>query len=169
MADWSDDVSDRIGAQARRVIAACRSGGLRLATAESCTGGLVAAALTEVTGASVVVDRGFVTYSNGAKQDLLGVPTTLLDRHGAVSAEVARAMAEGALSAAPVDLSVAVTGIAGPGGATATKPVGLVHLAAARRGAQTLAVRHVFPGGRRAVRVLSVSIALDLLLAQARR
>ena len=169
MVERPDDMADRIGGLARRVIAACRAGDLRLATAESCTGGLVAGALTEVAGSSAIVDRGFVTYSNDAKQDLLGVPAAVLDRHGAVSAEVALAMADGVLARAPVDLSVAVTGIAGPGGATATKPVGLVHLATARRGHRPVTVRHVFPGGRHAVRTHSVAAALALLLTLARR
>ena len=111
----------------------CRTRGLNLATAESCTGGLVAAALTEIAGSSDVVDRGFVTYSNEAKQAMLGVPTATLKRYGAVSAQTAAAMAAGALKNSPADVAVAITGIAGPGGGTKQKPVGLVHFAAAPR------------------------------------
>ena len=149
---------------ARRVLAACETRGLRLATAESCTGGLVAACLTEIAGSSTVVDRGFVTYDNRAKEEMLGVPADLLARVGAVSEEVARAMAEGALARAPVDVAVAITGIAGPGGATPAKPVGLVHLAAARRGGATLDERRGFEGDRRAIRMASLDAALGLVL-----
>src|ERR687894_2174634 len=123
--------------QARDVLARFDAAGYKLATAESCTGGLIAGALTEVPGSSSVVERGFVTYSNEAKTELLGVPAELIARHGAVSESVARAMAEGALARSRADVAVAITGIAGPGGATATKPVGLVHFALARRGAPT--------------------------------
>src|ERR1700675_3629218 len=105
-----------------------------LATAESCTGGMVAAALTDIAGSSDVVERGFVTYSNAAKTEMLGVPAALITAHGAVSAEAGAAMAAGVLAHAPVDLAVSVTGIAGPGGATLGKPVGLVHFGTARRG-----------------------------------
>ncbi|HET6519394.1 MAG TPA: CinA family protein [Geminicoccaceae bacterium] len=151
-------------ALARRVLAACEARGLRLATAESCTGGLIAACLTEIAGSSTVVDRGFVTYDNRAKEEMLGVPADVLARAGAVSEEAARAMAEGALARAPVDVAVAVTGIAGPGGATPTKPVGLVHLAAAVRGGAMLHERRVFAGDRRAVRQASLDAALELVL-----
>jgi nicotinamide-nucleotide amidase len=118
---------------ARSLLDLCRSKHLTLATAESCTGGLLAAALTEIAGSSDVVERGFVTYSNGAKHEMLGVPLATIERHGAVSRETAEAMARGALAHAPVDLAVSITGIAGPGGATPGKPVGLVHFAAASR------------------------------------
>jgi nicotinamide-nucleotide amidase len=161
-------VRDRLDAQARAVLDVCRERGLMLVSAESCTGGLVAAALTEIAGSSDVVERGFVTYSNGAKEELLGVQHALLETHGAVSEQVARAMAEGALeSARRADLSVAVTGIAGPGGGSTGKPVGLVFIAAARRGGQTVCERHVFTGDRHAVRVASVERALALLLDRA--
>ena len=119
-------------AQAEKLLADARARELKIVTAESCTGGLIAGLLTEIAGSSDVVERGFVTYSNESKHELLGVPSDLIAQHGAVSAEVARAMALGALKHARADLSVAVTGIAGPGGGTDDKPVGLVHLAAAR-------------------------------------
>ena len=134
-----------------------------LATAESCTGGLIAATLTEIAGSSDVVDRGFVTYSNAAKTEMLGVPAELIAEHGAVSDPVARAMAEGAIRHSAADLAVSVTGIAGPGGATPGKPVGLVFLGIARRGEQAVAERHVFDGDRQSVRLQSVHRALDLL------
>jgi nicotinamide-nucleotide amidase len=151
-------------AHARAVLEACRAAGLMVATAESCTGGMVAAALTDIPGSSDVVERGFVTYSNAAKTELLGVPGALIAAHGAVSEPVARAMAEGALAASPADLAVAVTGIAGPGGGTPTKPEGLVHFACARRGGATEHARVEFGAiGRAAVRAASVRKALDML------
>jgi nicotinamide-nucleotide amidase len=149
--------------RAERLIAAARARGLKLATVESCTGGLIAACITAVAGSSDVFERGFVTYANDAKRDLVGVPPALIVRAGAVSEDVARAMAEGALAHAPVDAAVAVTGVAGPGGGSAEKPVGLVHIAAARKGAPTVHQRHVFPGDRTAVRIASVDAALDCL------
>ncbi len=149
---------------AMAVLDACRRAHLTLATAESCTGGMVAAALTDIAGSSDVVERGFVTYSNAAKNELVGVPADLIERHGAVSAEVAAAMAEGALAHAPVDLAVSITGIAGPGGATPTKPVGLVYLGIVRKGRAALTERHVFPGDRAAVRGAATRRALELLL-----
>jgi nicotinamide-nucleotide amidase len=149
---------------ARRLLGACERRGWHLATAESCTGGLIVACLTEIAGSSAVVERGYVTYDNRAKTDLLGVPPALLRQVGAVSEEVARVMAEGALARAGTALSIAVTGIAGPGGATPNKPVGLVHLAVARRGAPTLYVREIFPGDRAAIRHASVDAALELAL-----
>src|ERR1700722_20786327 len=120
-------------AQARQLLDDARAKGLRIVTAESCTGGLIAGLLTEIPRSSDVVERGFVTYSNEAKEDLLGVPSDVIHRHGAVSQQVARAMAEGALKHSLAQLAVAVTGIAGPGGGTAEKPVGLVYLAALRQ------------------------------------
>ena len=149
---------------ARRVLGACERRGCHLTTAESCTGGLIIACLTEIPGSSSVVERGYVTYDNRAKAEMLGVPAALFERVGAVSEEVARAMAEGALARAGVDLAVAVTGIAGPGGATPTKPVGLVHMAVARDGAPTLHARAVFPGDRAAIRLASVDTAITLAL-----
>lgn len=150
---------------ARRLLAACEARGWRLTTAESCTGGLIVACLTEIPGSSNVVERGYVTYDNRAKAEMLGVPATLFERVGAVSEEVARAMAEGALTRADVDLAVAVTGIAGPGGATPTKPVGLVHLAVARRGKPTTHAREIFPGDRSTIRMATANRALMLALA----
>ena len=156
-------------ARAERLLALCRAGGLRIATAESCTGGLIAACLTDIAGSSDVVDRGFVTYSNEAKNDLLGVPEALLIRVGAVSEEVARAMAAGALERSDAHLAVAVTGIAGPGGGTETKPVGLVHLACAGPGGAVSHRRAVYPGDRGAVRLATVETALDMLIDGAER
>lgn len=151
-------------ARAAALIETCKARGVTLATAESCTGGLVAALLTEVAGSSAVVDRGFVTYSNAAKTDLLGVPVDLIAAEGAVSEPVARAMAEGAQALARVSLAVAITGIAGPGGATAGKPVGLVHFALAAEGQPTLHRRREFGDpGRAEVRRLAVEEALSLL------
>jgi nicotinamide-nucleotide amidase len=161
-------VSDEgINRLAEAVLAACRDKGMKLAMAESCTGGMVAAALTDIAGSSDVVERGFVTYSNEAKSELLDVPPALIAAHGAVSAEVAAAMAEGALAHAPVDLSVAITGIAGPGGGSAAKPVGLVWLACAVRGRQIATERYIFSGDRAAVRLMATRRALELLLAAA--
>ena len=143
-----------------RLVAACRERGLTLATAESCTGGLIATILTETPGSSDVFERGYVTYANQAKIEMLGVPEAMLAAHGAVSAEVARAMAEGALRRARTDIAVSVTGIAGPGGATETKPVGLVFVGAARRDGPAAAERHLFTGGRTAIRQQAVAAAL---------
>lgn len=151
---------------AAALLAACRAARVRLATAESCTGGMIAAALTDIAGSSDVVERGFVVYSNEAKQEMLGVPHATITLHGAVSEAVACAMAEGALANSRADIAVAVTGIAGPGGATPTKPVGLVHLACARRTRPTLHRRVVFAGDRGAVRMQTVDAAFALIRAQ---
>ncbi|HSC19588.1 MAG TPA: CinA family protein [Rhizomicrobium sp.] len=148
---------------ARTVLAEAREKALRIATAESCTGGLIAALLTEIPGSSDVLDRGFVVYSNRAKSDLLGIPAELIEKHGAVSEPVARAMAEGALAHSNARLSIAVTGIAGPGG-SAEKPVGLVHIAAAREGPPTVHELHRFGDlGRTAIRLRAVEAAVMLL------
>ncbi len=149
--------------QAEAVLAAYRRAGLTLATAESCTGGLVAGCLTEIAGSSDVFERGFVTYSNAAKTALLGVPAALIDTRGAVSAEVAEAMARGALAASKAAASVALTGVAGPGGGTTEKPVGLVQLCAIRRGGAARPRCEIFAGDRAAVRLSSVAAALELL------
>jgi nicotinamide-nucleotide amidase len=146
---------------------ALRARGWRIATAESCTGGLIAAACTALAGSSDWFERGFVTYSNAAKTEQLGVPALLIVQHGAVSGPVARAMAEGALRHSPADLAVAVTGVAGPGGGSADKPVGLVWLATAQRGGATQAERLQLGGDRAAVRMRTVQIALERLLARA--
>ncbi|MDQ4135951.1 MAG: CinA family protein [Pseudomonadota bacterium] len=138
--------------------------GLKIATAESCTGGLVAALLTEIPGSSAVVERGYVTYSNEAKSEMIGVPAGLIAAHGAVSEPVARAMADGALSRSKADVAVAITGIAGPGGATATKPVGLVHFGVARKDAPTRHLERRYGDlGREQVRRPAVEDALALL------
>ncbi len=129
----------------------------------------MAAAITDIAGASEVLDRGFVTYSNQAKMEMLGVPAVILEQHGAVSAETARCMAEGALAHTQADLSLAVTGIAGPGGATPGKPVGLVHIAAGRRQHPTITEKHIFPGDRSTIRSASVIAAFDLLYRQMMR
>ena len=134
------------------------------ATAESCTGGLVAALLTEIPGSSNMLERGFVVYSNAAKQELLGVPAEMLARFGAVSAETAAAMAEGALKNSRAEIAVSVTGIAGPDGGSVAKPIGLVHFACARRGRPTVAREERFGDiGREAVRLASVRIGLELM------
>jgi nicotinamide-nucleotide amidase len=157
-------IDDDLERAATRVLEACRARGLTVVTAESCTGGLVAGALTEIAGSSDVVDRGFVTYSNAAKQAMLGVPAETLDRHGAVSRQTAAAMATGALAHAPADIAVAITGIAGPGGGSADKPVGLVHFAAAKRDGALIHREKRFGAiGRRHVRLKSVAEALDMI------
>jgi len=155
-------------AKATQVLKVFRARGQKIATAESCTGGLVAGALTEIAGSSDAVDRGFVTYSNAAKEAMLGVPAATLTRYGAVSAETAAAMAAGALKNSQADVTVAITGIAGPGGGSAQKPVGLVYFAAASRDGRQLAVERRFGKiGRRRVRERSVAQALALLQALA--
>jgi nicotinamide-nucleotide amidase len=156
--------------RARELLDLCRAKKLRIAAAESCTGGLVAATLTEIAGSSDVFERGFVTYSNEAKQQMLGVPAATLASYGAVSRETAEAMAQGALGRAPVELAVSITGIAGPGGAVAGKPVGLVHFAAtARSGALIHCERRYGDIGRAEVRLASVIEALAMLSELAAR
>ncbi|KAB2917930.1 MAG: CinA family protein [Hyphomicrobiaceae bacterium] len=156
--------SSKLTDDAAQLLDACRRCKLRVATAESCTGGLIAGLLTEIPGSSDVVERGFVTYSNEAKVEMLGVPADLIRTHGAVSEAVARAMSEGALAHSRADIAVAVTGVAGPGGGSAAKPVGLVHLALARTGRPTQH-RELRLGdiGRGPVRHATVAAALDLL------
>lgn len=155
---------DDIQALARQVIDRARARGLMIATAESCTGGLVAGALTDVAGSSAAVERGFVTYSNAAKASMLGVPMDLIDAHGAVSEPVARAMAAGALAHSEAAVVVSVTGVAGPGGGSAEKPVGLVHFAAAGPDGLIHVERRFGDQGRLAIRLESVRVALTLLL-----
>ena len=153
---------------ATRVLAAARARGATIATAESCTGGLLAAALTDIAGSSDVFDRGFVTYANGAKEALVDVPASLLATHGAVSEPVVRAMADGALARSDVDFAVAITGVAGPGGGSPDKPVGLVWFALATRGGR-IETREARFGevGRGEVRLASVRMALQMLAAGA--
>lgn len=149
--------------QAAALIALCRGKSLMLATAESCTGGLIAGLITSVAGSSDVFDAGFVTYSNDAKTRMIGVAPELIARHGAVSEEVARAMAEGALAHSKADVAVSVTGVAGPGGGSAGKPVGLVHCAAARKGYPTVTrVLRLGDIGRTEVRMETVRVAVEM-------
>lgn len=154
---WSETMQKHAGL----IVAVYRERGLKIALAESCTGGLVSALLTEVPGASHVLERGFISYSNLAKQEQLGVDHQLIDQHGAVSAEVAQAMAEGAIRHSNADIGLAITGIAGPGGATPHKPVGLVYIATA--GLRAQCEHYHFTGERHAVRLQAVENALELL------
>ena len=156
-------------ASAGALLDLCRAKGFKIATAESCTGGLVAALLTEIAGSSDVVERGLVTYSNEAKRELLGVAAETLAAHGAVSEATAREMAAGALRASRADLAVAITGVAGPGGGSAEKPVGLVHFACAGPGDRLVAIERRYGEiGRGAVRLASVVQALEMLAAAAK-
>ncbi len=152
--------------QAAALLETLRTRRLLVATAESCTGGLITAALTHVPGSSDVVDRGFVTYSNAAKTAMLDVPAALIEQVGAVSEAVAGRMAEGAIRHSLADIAVAVTGIAGPGGGTAEKPVGLVWFGCLRRGGVVHTVHRIFPGDRAQVREQTVAFAFHLILAQ---
>ncbi|MBV9968258.1 MAG: CinA family protein [Alphaproteobacteria bacterium] len=153
---------------AEAVLAACRARGWRVATAESCTGGLVAAALTAVSGASEVFERAFVTYSNEAKIEMVAVPSETIASHGAVSAQTAAAMARGAVRRAPADVALSVTGVAGPRGATQQKPIGLVYLGVARRDGACRVERRTFPGDRAEIRRAAVVVALQILNDEAR-
>lgn len=155
---------EKLTAKANELLEMCLLHGVKLAAAESCTGGLVAAAMTAIPGSSRVFERGFVTYSNEAKHSMLGVPEALIEHHGAVSAEVARAMAEGALIHSGADISLSITGVAGPDGGTPFKPVGTVHIAAAQRGAITLHRHCHFDGNRDSVREQSALAAMDLAI-----
>lgn len=150
--------------KAASLVELAKAGGLTLATAESCTGGLIAAALTEIPGSSAVFGYGFVTYANEAKTAMLGVALATIEAEGAVSEAVARAMAEGALRHAGADRAIAVTGIAGPDGGSPEKPVGTVWFGLARRGGAIVAERRVLPGDRAAIRAATVDHALDLLI-----
>ncbi len=159
---------EAIGARAQTIIATYTRKGLMLATAESCTGGLIAGALTDVPGSSAVVDRGFVTYTNEAKMELIGVQPAVLEAFGAVSRETALQMAAGALLRSRADVSIAVTGIAGPGGGSAEKPVGLVHLAArSRKGIILHRAMRYGDLGRDGIRLATVETALDMLAEMA--
>ena len=152
---------------AEEVLALCRARNWRLATAESCTGGLVAAALTAIAGSSDVVERGFVTYSNEAKIELLGVAAETIATHGAVSAQTAAAMARGTIARVPVDLAVSTIGVAGPGGGTPQKPVGLVYLGVATKEGTARVERRIFPGDRTEIRNAALVLALELLQDEA--
>ncbi|MCT7665569.1 CinA family protein [Shinella kummerowiae] len=158
---WPKDIEDA----AHAIVAEFTQKQLLIATAESCTAGLIAGAITEIAGSSVVFDRGFVTYSNEAKREMIGVANATLKAHGAVSRPTALEMAQGAIGNSGANISIAVTGIAGPGGGTEEKPVGLVHLAAARTGYETLH-REMRYGdiGRSAVRLATVRTALEMLI-----
>jgi nicotinamide-nucleotide amidase len=154
--------------KARQLLDQCRSADLKLATAESCTGGLLAGLLTDIPGSSDVVERGYVTYSNASKSEAIGVSADLIATYGAVSADVAKAMAQGALKVSRADIAIAITGVAGPGGGSDEKPVGLVHLALARRG---VSVRHrecrFGDIGRSEVRRATLLVALEMVSAAA--
>ena len=157
-------ITKRLIQDARALLDQCKTRGFKIVTAESCTGGLIAASLTAVPGSSLVLDRGMVTYSNDAKSEMLGVPDELIARRGAVSMEVALAMVDGALKHSIADIAVAVTGIAGPDGGSAEKPVGLVHIAVARRGGARLHEEKRFGAiGRNAVQVETVAAAFALM------
>ena len=158
--------SNKLIGLAEEVISACKNNNLQLATAESCTGGLIAGCLTSVSGASDVLQYGYVTYTNQAKINLLGVSAGVLDEHGAVSELVSRSMADGAIRSGDANIAVSVTGIAGPGGGSDKKPVGLVHIAVARIDYETLHERHLFKGDRKAIRQQTIAAALQLLLSQ---
>ena len=150
-------------AETIRLVAAFTARQAMIATAESCTGGLIAGFLTDVPGSSAVLERGFVTYSNAAKTEMIGVPAGVIAAHGAVSEEVARAMAEGALARSHADVAVAVTGIAGPGGGSADKPVGLVHFGLAGKAGTVHCVKRFGDLGRRQIRLETVAIAFAML------
>ncbi|GGD25082.1 CinA family protein [Aureimonas glaciei] len=154
---------EELRGQAAGLVESFADKGKVIATAESCTGGMIAAGLTDIAGASSVLDRGFVTYSNAAKTEMIGVPTALIEAHGAVSEAVARAMAEGALAASRADVALSVTGIAGPGGGSVAKPVGLVHLALASRRGTTHRMERFGDVGRAEVRLQTVALAYAML------
>jgi nicotinamide-nucleotide amidase len=158
--------SDQINSLATETLQLCRNRGYKIATAESCTGGLIIGSLTEIAGSSDVVDRGFITYSNQAKMEMLGVSADILNRHGAVSPETAIAMVTGALKNSGADITVSVTGIAGPGGGSIHKPVGLVHMAAMKRGKDAIHHKHLFGDiGRASIREETVIQALKLIMS----
>ena len=158
---------DTLTDNAKSLLSLCRSKKIQITTAESCTGGLISALLTSVTGSSDVFERGFATYTNEAKSSCLGVSHDLIQKHGAVSADVAKAMAKGALINSDGILSISVTGIAGPGGGTATKPVGLVFIGSCLEGREAISQKHLFHGDRSSVRAQSVKCGMALLLSQA--
>ena len=155
-----------INSKASSILKVCKQKGITIITAESCTGGLIAGCLTEIPGSSSVIEGGFVTYSNKAKVSMLSVKLEQLDQYGAVSEEVARSMAEGALGSSKADIAIACTGVAGPGGATDTKPVGLVHLSCASRKHPTSHKKCNFSGERSTIRLATVNAAFGLIEAQ---
>lgn len=152
--------------KSHRLLKALENKGLKLAAAESCTGGLFSVAMTEIPGSSDVFERGFITYSNESKIELLTVPTFYINDYGAVSREVATAMAEGALLLSKADVSVAITGTAGPDGGTTSKPVGTVFIASSTNGGDTAYEQHTFSGGRHAIRLQAVEMSLNILLGR---
>ena len=155
-----------INSKASSILKVCKQKGITIITAESCTGGLIAGCLTEIPGSSSVIEGGFVTYSNQAKVSMLSVKLEQLDQYGAVSEEVARSMAEGALGSSKADIAIACTGVAGPGGATDTKPVGLVHLSCASRKHPTSHKKCNFSGERSTIRLATVKAAFELIEVQ---
>ena len=155
-------IDEDVRTAASKLLDTCRDAGLMVATVESCTGGMVAGSLTEIAGSSAVVDRGFVTYTNEAKNELVGVPMELFPKVGAVSEEVARAMAAGGLSHSRADIAVGITGVAGPG-QSENKPAGLVHICAARSNGDVLHERCMFDGDRSVVRKASILKAFELI------
>lgn len=155
---------DYLTTRATSTLAHCRERGDVIATAESCTGGMIAALLTEIAGSSDVVDRGFITYSNKAKEEVLGVESMLIAGYGAVSEPVACAMAQGALVHSDATIAVSCTGIAGPGGGSDSKPVGTVHIACARAGELVQHAHHIFDGDREAIRLATVEAALGMIM-----
>jgi nicotinamide-nucleotide amidase len=155
--------------KAQAILDACKKHDTRIATVESCTGGLLSAILTELPGSSRMFTHGFITYANHAKSEMVGVDEILIDSYGAVSEQVARAMAEGALECASIDLAVAITGIAGPDGGSEHKPVGTVHFACAMRGKPTIHQHKIFAGDRSEVRLAAVDCALDMIVAELKK
>jgi nicotinamide-nucleotide amidase len=151
--------------KAAAILVACTARGLKVATVESCTGGLLASVLTELPGSSAMFTHGFVTYANAAKAQMVGVSMALIEQHGAVSEPVARAMAEGGLSASGADIAIAITGVAGPGGGSAEKPVGTVHFTCAMRGGATMHAHLIFDGDRSAIRLAAAEHALGMMVA----
>ena len=158
--------NETLAEKANRILAACKQQGIKIATVESCTGGLLSALLTDLPGSSAMFTHGFVTYSNEAKHEMVGVELKTLGQHGAVSEPVAREMAEGALRRARVDIAVSITGISGPDGGTEKKPVGTVHFACASTGKPTVHVHEVFEGDRSEIRASAVDQALEMILAE---
>jgi nicotinamide-nucleotide amidase len=158
---------DKLISLAEEVLACLKSKGLMIATAESCTGGLIASLITSIPGSSEIFDRGFITYSNQAKIDILKIPSALIGSKGAVSEEVAYAMADGVLNNTHADISISVTGIAGPGGGSEEKPVGLVYIGLGARNNKIIVEKNIFQGSRDEIRIATVERAVNLLLSSA--